>query len=174
MKKTLIIVAQKGFRDDELFHTREELEKNGISIEIASETIDVAKGMKGATVKPDLSIDDVDVNNYDAIVFVGGIGANSYFDNEKIHKIIKSAMIKNKLLAAICIAPCILAKAGALKNKKATVFNIPFVKKYRKILEENEALFQKKKVVVDDNIITANGPSAARDFGKIISQMLKK
>jgi len=48
MKKTLIIVAQKGFRDDELFHTREELEKNGISIEIASETIDVAKGMKGA------------------------------------------------------------------------------------------------------------------------------
>ena len=174
MRKVLMIIAQKGFRDEELFHTREELEKNDISIEIASETTDAAKGIKGGVVKPDLSIADIDVNNYDAIIFVGGIGASSYFDNKEIHKIIKNAMIKNKLLAAICIAPCILAKAGVLENKKATVFSIPLVRKYKNILRENGALFQKEKIVVDENIVTANGPSAAREFGRTISQMLKK
>jgi protease I len=174
MRKALMIIAQEGFRDEELLHPKEELEKGGVTVKIASKTKDIAKGMKGTTLTPDISLKDVRVNEYDAIIFVGGIGAKTYFNDKKALEIVRESVEKNKILGAICIAPCILANAGVLKDRNATVFNIPFIKKYVKILEKNGANFQKKNVVVDNNIVTANGPAAAREFGKTILNMIKE
>jgi len=66
-----------------------------------------------------------------------------------------------------------LAKAGVLEGKRATFWTYPLGSQAN-ILKENVAIFEKKSVVVDGKIITANGPGAAREFGKAIVEALTK
>jgi protease I len=164
-----MIIAPQNFRDEELIHTREELERAGGSVTVASTTTNSVKGMFGAIAHPDTTIDHIDVNNYDAIVFVGGSGAEVYFDNPTAQNIAKNAHSKNKLVTAICIAPSILAKANLLNGKRATVWAGD---KYINILRTNGANYTGESVTTDNRIITANGPEAAREFGKMIVNSL--
>lgn len=124
--------------------------------------------MLGAVVTPQILIDQVKVDEYEAIVFVGGVGAQEYFNHPIAHKIAKEAVNKGKILAAICIAPRILAEAGVLKGKKATVWASE-----GKILEEKGANYTGKSVEVDGNIVTGSGPQAAEEFAKSIIKLLK-
>ena len=73
-----------------------------------------------------------------------------------------------KITAAICIAPVILANAGLLNGKKATSFPSE-----ENALEDKGAAFTGNPVEADGLIVTAEGPKAARDFGKKIAQLLK-
>lgn len=172
--KALLIIAFENYQDLEYGKTREELEKAGIEVEVASERLGEAKGKLGGRVPVDLVLKDVDVKNYDAVVFIGGSGAVLYQNNSEAHRIIQDAKRENKFLAAICIAPTILAYAGALEGKKATVWSTPFEKRPIKILEENGAEYVSENVVTDGKIITANGPEAAEEFGKKIAESLLK
>jgi len=171
-KKILIIIASKNFKDEEYFGTREALDKAGFNITIASDVLDKAQGVSGGEVEVNLKIDEVNVSNYDAIVFIGGPGALEHLDNQATYSIIQNTVKENKLLASICISPVILAKAGALKNKNATVWTSPLDKSPAKILEERGAHYINQSVVQDGNIITGNGPSATKEFGEKIVEML--
>jgi len=174
MKKILFVLAKQDFRDEEYFIPKDILEKE-FEVKIASngDKGEIALGFLGGEAKIDLNIKDVNVDDYSVIIFVGGAGALKNLDNEDSYRIIKEAVQKNKLLCAICIAPTILAKAGVLKNKKATVWHSDLDKFPIKILEENGAIFVDEDVVEDENLITANGPKAAEKFGKKILEKLK-
>ena len=115
----------------------------------------------------------MDVSEFDAVVFIGGPGVLTYLDNENSYKIAKDAISQNKLLAAICICPAILAKAGVLNGKKATVWTGPLDKSAKNTLEQNGAIYQKDSVVQDGNIISGNGPNAAKAFANKIVDALK-
>ncbi|UCH89694.1 MAG: DJ-1/PfpI family protein [Thermoplasmata archaeon] len=171
-KKALMIIAPKNFRDEELFHTKEEIEKAGGAVTIASTTVGQATGMFGATANPNITIDSANVDEYDVIIFVGGGGSEIYFENPRALQIARDAYSKNKLVTAICIAPSILANAKLLQGRSATVWAGD--KKYVGILERNGAKFTGKSVQVDGRIITANGPEAARKFGATIVKNLSK
>jgi len=164
-KRIVMIIAPQNFRDEELNHTREELERAGGIVTLASTSTAVATGMFGATAKPDITIEQINVPDYDAVVFVGGSGSEVYFDNKTAHDIAKEAYAKKILLTAICIAPSILAKATLLNGKNATVWAGD---KYINILRSNGANYTGESVTQDNSIITANGPDAARQFGKTI------
>ena len=168
-KKALMIIASQNFRDEELEKPREILRGKGIKVTIASSSLNIAKGMLGLRIKPDILIENAQVEDYDAIIFVGGTGATEYFNNSIAHQIVQKAYKQNKVLAAICIAPVTLANAGVLSGKKATVW-----KSERKTLEAKGAIFTGNSVEVDGKIITANGPQAAEQFGKAIVEALRK
>ena len=169
MAKVLMIIAPKNFRDEELFRTKEELEKDGHIIVIASTTKKEAVGMLGGKANPEIKIDDVNIEDYSAIVFVGGSGAAIYLKDKKIQKIAKQAYEKGKVVAAICIAPSILANAGILKDKMATCWPSEETN-----LLAKGAYYTGESVTIDKNIVTASGPAAARYFGEAIAQLLKK
>lgn len=171
-KKILMIIAPKGFRDEELFQTKEEIEKEGGAITIASTTLKEAVGMFGARATPHITIDDVNVKDYDAIIFVGGMGSEIYFNDPKAHRLAQDAYSMNKVVTAICIAPSILANAKLLEGRSATVWSGD--KKYVDILNHNGASFTGRPVQEDGMIITANGPEAAREFGTAIVKMLSR
>lgn len=169
-KKILMIIGSSNYRDEELLEPKKIFEDEGAKVVIASTTLEPIKGMLGKIVKADILIDDVKVDDYEAIIFVGGAGAKEYWDNEKAHQIAKDAIEKEKKLGAICIAPVILAKAGVLKDKKATVW-----KSERKQLTDKGAEYTGKYLEVDGNIITADGPQSARYFGlAILNALLNK
>jgi len=172
-KKVLLIIASKDFKDEEYFGTRQAFDKTNFQVTVASDKSGTAQGTAGNEVKADLIINDVNVNNYDAVVFIGGSGALEHLDNQTSYAIAQNTVKENKILAAICISPVILAKAGVLEEKNATVWTSPLDKSPAKILREHKARFINETVVKDDNIITGNGPSAAQEFGEKIVETLK-
>ncbi len=166
--KVLVIIAQNGFRDEEFFVTKKVLEENGFKVVVASKTTDLAFGMLGGAYKPDLALKKVKLRGYKAVVFVGGVGAKDYFDYKPALKIAREAYRKGLVIGAICIAPVILAKAGVLKGKKATVWYGE-----AQILEELGAIYTGKDVEVDGKIVTANGPWAVKKFARTLVQIIK-
>ena len=104
------------------------------------------------------------LDNY--IVFVGGPGAPVYQTNQDALRIAQETINLNKLLCAICIAPTILAVAGVLKNKRATVWNED--KQQQAFLEKYGATYTGEPVTIERNIITCNGPAYVKEFAKAI------
>jgi len=166
-KKVVMIIAYRNFRDEELQKPKSILEKQGIKVIIASSSKGMATGMFGATAKPDILISELKVEDYDAIVFIGGSGASQYWNDPIAHAIAQEAVKQSKILCAICIAPVILANAGVLKDKRATVWPSEVDK-----LKAKHALYTGARAEIDGNIITAIGPEAAKKFGKAIFKAL--
>jgi protease I len=169
MKKAVMIVAQENFRDEELLQPKEILERNGIEVKIASTTLKEIKGMLGARLRPDILLSDIDHRKFDAVIFIGGTGASQYWDDPLAHELARLALDNNKVVAAICIAPVTLARAGLLKGKRATVWNSE-----AKQLQALGANYTARPVEKDANIITAAGPFAAKEFAEEISRALLK
>ena len=166
-KKVLMIIAPQNFRDEELLEPKAVLEKYGIQVEIASKGFKKANGKLGAIVNVDIDYTQVNLENYQAIVFVGGPGSSIYFNDPISHKLITNAVVQNKVVAAICIAPSILANAGILQNRKATSFPSE-----QENLKNKGAIYTGENVTIDNKIITANGPHAATEFGEKIAELL--
>ena len=171
-KRIVMITAFKDFRDEEYFVPREILEAAGAEIKTASNQKGTAIGADGGEVEVDLLVSEVNSAEFNAVVFIGGPGCLENLDNEDSYKVAKETVSQNKVLAAICISPTILAKAGVLQGKKTTVWSSPMDKGPVKILEDNGAIYEDKPVVVDGKIITGNGPAAAEEFGEAIVQVL--
>jgi protease I len=161
--KTLLIIAKKDFRDEELFDTQDALESQGIETVIASSEVGSCEGVLGGTAEATLALRDVKPEDYDAVLFIGGGGSSVFFNDPKAHEIAKKA----KVLGAICIAPSTLANAGLLKGKRVTSYPSEKIN-----LESKGAIFESDDVVIDGKLVTANGPKAARLFGEAVASLL--
>ncbi len=172
MLKIAMIIAFRNFRDEEYFIPKEIFLSAGFGVITLSSEKGTAIGGSGGEAEVTLSFNDFNALQFSAVVFVGGPGAYKYIDDHSIWQIIQETVNQDKILAAICIAPAILAKAGALRGKKATVWSELMNKKTIRILEENGAKYQEASVVQDGKIITANGPAAAKKFAETIVHLL--
>jgi len=171
MKKALLIVAQENFQPKEYKDTKDELEKEKIEVVVASLEKGVAVGADGSEVIVELGLNEINID-FDAVVLIGGGGAaEQLVDNEDIFRIVKEFYEKEKIVAAICIAPVALANADLLEGKKATVWDGDGVQS--DMFLEQGIGYTGEEVTIDGRIITANGPMAAKEFGHKIAKMLK-
>lgn len=168
-KRVAMIIASRDFRDEEYLKPKEILSKSCAGIVTVSSSLNISVGMLGAKVKPDILLSDLKVDDFDAVIFIGGSGSSEYWNDKTAHKIAQDAVSKNKLIAAICIAPQTLANAGILKGKKVAAF--PSIKTQ---LMQKSAIYSSKPVEVDGRIITGSGPESANDFGETIKRELMK
>lgn len=171
-KKALTIIAFRDFRDAEYFVPKAILENTGVEVSTASNQTGTAIGANGGEATVDSFVASVNPADFDAIIFIGGPGALKYLDNENSYRLVRETVSQGKLLASICISPVILAKAGVLEGKRATVWSSIMDKSAIKTLERYGANYEDKQVVVDGKIITANGPDAAEEFGKEVARVL--
>lgn len=171
-KKVVMVVASENFRDEEYFEPEAILEERGVIVKTASNKAGVARGVGGREVTVDLLVTDVNPADFDAVIFIGGPGSLEHLDNDNSYQLVQSTLGQKKILAAICVSPVIVAKASVLKDKEATVWSSPEDRSAVQILEENGAKYVDKPVVVDGQIITANGPAAAQEFGQKIAELL--
>jgi len=168
--KVVLAVAPEKFRDEELAEPIAALKQANISFDIASTRPGTCTGMLGAKVNANLSFDDIDPKNYDGLIVIGGSGSQTYlWEDELLVRLAGFFAETDKVVAAICLAPVVLARSGILKQKKATVYN------------SQTAVFEMKKghavvlndpVVQDGRIITANGPQAAKAFAAAVVKEL--
>ena len=171
-KKAAMIIAFKDFRDEEYFVPKEILEKAGAEVKTASNKIGTAIGADGGEVKVDLLVSEINPTDFYAIIFIGGPGCLKNLDDESSYRVAQETVSQNRVLASICISPVILAKAGVLEGRKATVWSSVMDRSSVRILKDNGTIYQDEDVVVDGKIITGNGPAAAKEFGQAIVEAL--
>lgn len=170
-KKALLIIASKNFKGSEYSDTKKVLEDAGVEVKTAASGTAEAVSMNGKVkVTPDIAVDNASASDYDAVIVIGGMGVSEYYDNDTVHKLLKNAVEKGKIVAAICLGPIVLAEAGILKDRKATCYG----SRGKKRLEKNGAETSSAHVVRDGKIVTADGPAAAEDFGKKIVEVMKE
>jgi len=175
--KVLMIIAFRNFQDWEFSKPKEIFEDSNIQVDVASTQKGVSKGTFGLDYKVSLILEEIipKIKEYDAIIFVGGAGTPIIRKKKETISIAENAYKLNKIIGAICWAPTILAKAGILKNKKATCW-LGFDSEYNlntdKVLEQYGCDFVNKDLVIDQNIITAEGPMVAEKFANEILKLL--
>ncbi|MBF4510712.1 MAG: DJ-1/PfpI family protein [Aeromicrobium sp.] len=167
MTRVLMVIAPEIFRDEEYAQPLRVLEARGAAVETASTRPGPCRGKLGMTAEATLSVGDAIAEEYRAIVFVGGAGAQVFFDDPAAHALARAAHALGRVVAAICIAPSVLARAGLLDGVRATAFPTQ-----RDDLLAHGALWSDGPVEVHGSLITANGPDAARDFGLAIGDAL--
>lgn len=126
-------------------------------IPIAFEDKDI-KTSSGLIYKPKMLVKDALRINAEGVIIPGGW--NKEIRPELID-LIKELNIRKKLVAAICVGSIVLAKSGVLIDKNYTTSAIQWTKNHQKFFGESDPFprenFIDSRVVVDSNIITAEG-----------------
>lgn len=165
-----MVIAPTDFRDEEYFVTKKILEESGIEVHTCSKTGEKAKGSLGGEAICDYSIDDIKTEEeYDALIFIGGSGASVYFEDDAALGLAKKFNDGGKVVGAICIAPVILANAGILRGKRATVWG----DEYPRLLKSEGAVYTGADAEADGNIVTASEPRSAERFGRLLAEAIK-
>ena len=169
-KTVLMVIPHTQFRDEELFEPKKILEDEGAKVIVASTTARICRGMKGGTCQADIAIADAKAEDYAAVVLCGGSSVPEFLWNDKkLHELVTAMSAAGKIVAAICLSTVVLAKAKLLAGREATVYFLP-----QAIEELNEAgaKYVKETLLIDNNIILAEGPPDSQRFGQAIRTAL--
>jgi len=174
MAKVVFIIAKHGFRDEELLEPKKVLEA-AHEVHIASTSPGECIGKLGAKVHAGLSIQQAleHLSEWAAVIFIGGPGVQTLFDDPYARELARKAMTTHSVhvLAAICWAPVLLAKAGVLEGRNITGWDDGMGTQFRE-LKKAGATILPQHVVIDGKLVTGDGPQHAKDFGKAVLKML--
>ena len=167
--KIAIIIPFLNFRDEEYNIPLNFFKQKGFQVVVASNKKGKAKGMNNTTVEVFSEIKELNPDDFDAVILVGGTGSEVFWHNKELHRFLKDVNKKNKIIAASYKSPLSLAYAGILKNKRATVWI-----EDKDLLEELGAYYTGASIEIDKNIITTDGPHSTRMFVQEIFSLIKK
>ncbi|EAQ29398.1 DJ-1/PfpI family protein [Erythrobacter sp. NAP1] len=156
--KRVLIVATDGFEQSELMQPKQMLEEAGAETIVASLEDGEIKGWEdgdwGESVPVDLTIDEVSVGDYHALLLPGGqMNPDILRMEESVINLIKEFDNAGKPIAAICHAPWLLIEADLVDGK--TVTGWPSI---RTDLENAGGEVIDTRVAFDGNIITSRNP----------------
>lgn len=172
-KKIILVIASEGFQPIEYLITKKALEKVGVIVITASDKLGGAVATDRSTTPVDISIDQIRIQDYNGIFFIGGSGTLTCLDHSISYHILAQAKKYHIPYGAICIATRILAKADVLNGKKATGWNGDNALDV--IFKLNHVLYQQDKDIVTDGlVVTATGPHVAQEFAQGIIRVLTK
>lgn len=173
-RRALIIIAYEDYNEREFAVTRDFLGMFGAETVVASYGLGTATGRDGGSAEVDCLLSDVKPDDFDAIIFIGGVGSVALQNNDDAHRIARGALSNGKIVGAICIAPIILAKAGVLSGRSATVWTDSADSHPAEELVRAKAKYVDEDVVVDGRLVTANGPDSAEKFARSIAALMSK
>lgn len=170
----VLILATDGFEQAELFEPRQALLDAGVRVTLASIKADPIQGMehdrKGDTITPDLLLDDVDTNDYTALLLPGGVAnPDTLRMNDRAVEIVEEFVDDGKLVAAICHAPWLLIEADVVDGRRMTSWP-----SLRTDLANAGAEVVDEAVVRDGPFITSRKPDDIPAFNAAILEALQE
>ncbi|MDD1724627.1 MAG: DJ-1/PfpI family protein [Methanospirillum sp.] len=170
--KILIAVPPTGYHDKELAQVLAVYDLNKMPYEFASREAGHAKGTFGGRVYVSLSFEDVILKKeeeFDALTVLGGHGAQAHLWNSvDLIELVKIFRIHKKVIGGISTGPVVLARAGILKKRPATVIAGNPIREMMKM----DVKYENKPVVFLDRIVTARDPTDAKRFAELIVEYL--
>lgn len=171
-KKVVLVIASEAFQPIEYSVTKDVLEEAGVTVITASDKPGGAVATDNSVTPVDITVNDLNVADYDGIFLIGGKGAMEKLDNEIVYALIRKAVKRPMPYGAICISTRILAKANAISGKQATGWNGDNA--LLAIYNAHDVRLIDKDVVIHGLLVTAVGPTSAEAFGKAILRVLDK
>lgn len=171
MTKKVALFIENGSEELEFIAPLDIMRRANLEVDlISANNEDFITSSHNVKILADKKIDEVNnILDYDAIVIPGGMpGSTLLRDNKKIIEFYQTMYNSGKLVAAICAAPIVLSAAGITDDKEVTSY--PGFDKEINCKSYNS----EKAVVVDKNVITAQGPAVAILFGyEIVNYLLQ-
>jgi protease I len=118
----VLFLSADQFEDVELIYPFHRIKEEGHEVHVASFERGTITGKHGYTVKADMSFDEVDPDEFDALVLPGGRAPERIRLNERVVAIAKKMFEDGKPVASICHGPQILISAGVLRGRKGTSY----------------------------------------------------
>lgn len=156
-----------GFEIIEALAPVDMLRRAKIDVKTVGVSSEIVTSSCGVGVKCDMTIDEFDFYDVEAVVLPGGMPGTLNLENSSaVQKVIDNANNTNAFICAICAAPSILGHKGLLSGKKAVCFP-----GFENSLEGSESCHE--YVVTDGKFITAKGAGVCIDFGLEIVKQLR-
>jgi len=172
LARAIVLTADK-FEDFELFFPYFRLVEAGVAVDVAAPTKEKITGENGYVFENvDLTIDQVDPQEYDLLFIPGGHpqGApTTVRKNAKAQEITRAFFKTDKPVAAICHGPYLLVSSGVVAGRRLTSFwgdGVP---------EEIKAaggIHVNQDVVVDRNLVTSRWPMDLPAFMREVMQQI--
>ena len=170
-KKALFIIPPERFNEDELFKPKEALEQAGVAVTLASTKTGEIIGDYNGKATAELIFKDAIPAEYDVVAVIGGSGTNDHlWNNADLQALLKQAHKQKILLCGICAGSVAVAQTGLLSGRTAACYPVDVQKDQ---LQSHQAEYVAQHVVVHSDIITADGPDGAQEFGEALVQALK-
>lgn len=171
-KAKILIMATHGFEQSELTVPLEKLRKAGAEVSVASPESGKIRGWDhtdwGREVEVDLTLDRVEVEDYDAIVLPGGqINPDLLRVNERALEILRGFLKAKKVVAAVCHAPWLLIEVDAVRGREVTSY-----KSIRTDVMNAGGKWVDREVATDQGIVTSRNPDDLDAFvEKIVEEV---
>ncbi len=155
MTKKIAILATDYFEDSELKAPYGRLKDAGFKVMIVGpvEGKEITGKRGRFTVRTDLAIDSVNVDDFDALVIPGGYSPDRLRSNPGAVAFARDFMRSGRPVAAICHAAQLLISAKVVKDRTLTCWPSVAVD-----LENAGAHYIDKAIVIDKNLITSRKP----------------
>ena len=170
----VLIVATDGFEESELFGPLQILRDRGVEVKLASPDLKPIQATvhddPGKTIRPDLTVEDARVEDYDALILPGGVrNPDQLRTNEAAIDLIRAFADVGKPIAAICHGPWLLVEADLLRGRTATSW--PSI---RTDMKNAGATVIDKSAVTDGNIVTSRNPDDVPAFTEAVIALIEK
>ncbi|HUP67486.1 MAG TPA: type 1 glutamine amidotransferase domain-containing protein [Sphingomicrobium sp.] len=169
----ILIIATDGFEESELFGPRAILKERGAEVRLAAPAMRpiqaTVRDDPGRTIRPDLTIAEARVADFDALIVPGGvINPDALRTNRFAVDLVRAFAAANKPVGAICHGPWLLVEADVLKGRKATGW-----KSIRTDLRNAGAVVSDQRVVGDGMLVTAQAPEDVEAFTEALIAALE-
>lgn len=187
-KRVLMMVAE-GFYAPEYYTPLENFKAEGFQVTTATKYNRPTKPDERqidtySAVVPDITFEQIDVDQYDAIVFAGGNGAwEDFFPNSDVHKALNDFFKNDKIVALLCSSTGLLGVANNLDGQGSPIAKGRNVTGYKRVEGLLVKLGQvnylkgeedKPFVVVDGNLITGRDPQSSTLYSQKVIAALSK
>lgn len=166
-ERKVLILAADMYEDLELWYPKIRLREAGFRAVVAAKEKKTYHGKKGYPVDADLTLEEVNPADYEALIVPGGYAPDIMRRYDKLLSIVSTFHKAGKPVAAICHAAWVLISAGIVRGKKMTCFFA-----IKDDLMNAGAEYLDREVVVDGNIITSRTPEDLPAFCKAILSAL--
>ena len=171
-KAKILIVATDGFEEWELFGPKQILEQHGAAVKLASLDLNPIQATvhddPGKTIRPDMTIEQANAADFDALVLPGGVrNPDQLRTHKNVIDLIRAFADQGKPIAAICHGPWLLVEADLIRGR--TVTGWPSI---RTDLKNAGARVVDEAAMVDGNIVTSRNPKDVEAFTSALIDLI--
>ena len=173
--KKVAFLLKRGVEQPELTEPWATLESAGAQPVLVSEepgtiTALIGDWDRGDDFTVDLTLDEADPGDYDALVLPGGtLNSDKIRTNPKAIAFVKAFMDAGKPVASICHGPWILIEAGVVEGRTLTS-----TARIATDLKNAGAHWVDSEVVVDGNLLTSRSPRDLPAFNAALLEAIAK
>ncbi|UTR17105.1 type 1 glutamine amidotransferase [Salipaludibacillus sp. LMS25] len=167
--KKVLTVVEDEFEDSELIYPHYRLQEEGMTAYIAGKEAGKRyDGKHGVPVITDYSFDQINIDEYDALLVPGGWAPDKLRRYDEVLEMVQVMNDKRKVIGQICHAGWVLISANILEGKKVT--STPGIKDD---MINAGAIWHNEEVIIDGHLVSSRRPPDLPAYGQALVTTLK-